>query len=58
MSMRETASEFGTRLLALVVLVVGAWILLKLVIGVVAGIAYTVAIVLAVVAIIWALRVL
>ena len=40
--------------LAIVVLAIAAWILLKIVIGVVTAIAFTVAIVLAVVAIIWA----
>jgi uncharacterized membrane protein YccC len=46
------------RLLALVVLAIAAWILLKLVIGIVAGLATFIVVVLAIVAVVWALRVL
>jgi uncharacterized membrane protein YccC len=46
------------RLLALVVLAVAAWILLKFVIGLLAGLATIIVIVLAVVAVIWALNTL
>ncbi|MDX6701973.1 MAG: hypothetical protein QOF26_2199 [Baekduia sp.] len=46
------------RLLALVVLAVAAWILLKFVIGLIAGVATVVVIALCVVAVVWALRVL
>jgi hypothetical protein len=46
------------RLLALVVLAVAAWILLKFVIGLIAGLATIIVIVLCVVAVVWALRVL
>jgi hypothetical protein len=46
------------RLLALVVLAIAAWILLKMVIGIVAGLATVIVIVLAIVAVIWALTVL
>jgi hypothetical protein len=46
------------RLLALVVLAVAAWILLKFVIGLIAGLATIVVIVLCIVAVVWALRVL
>jgi uncharacterized membrane protein YccC len=46
------------RLLALVVLVVAAWILLKFVIGLIAGLATVIVIVLAIVAVIWALNTL
>jgi Flp pilus assembly protein TadB len=45
-----------TRLIALVVLVVAAWVLLKIVIGIVAGVATVVAVVLALVGIVWALN--
>lgn len=45
-------------MLAILVLVIAAWILLKVVIGVVSAIATTVVLVLAVVAIIWAIRIL
>jgi hypothetical protein len=43
-----------TRLVAIVVLGVAAWILLKIVIGIVAGLATIVVAVLAVIAVIWA----
>lgn len=44
-----------TRFAAIVILVVAAWILLKIVIGIVAGLATAVVAVLAVIAVIWAL---
>jgi len=56
--MREAAGDLGRRMLAILVLVVAAWILLKLVIGIVAGLATIIVAVLAVVAIVWAIRVL
>ncbi|WP_027007239.1 hypothetical protein [Conexibacter woesei] len=59
--MDETASKKPSllrRLLALVVLAVAAWILLRFVIGIVAGLATVIVIVLAIVAVIWALSVL
>ena len=46
------------RLLALVVLVIAAWILLKFVIGLLAGLATIIVIVLCLFAVVWALRVL
>jgi len=55
---KPSGSSLGKRALAIVVLALAAWILLKLVIGVVTAIAWTVAVVLALVAIIWAIRVL
>ena len=45
-----------TRLLALVVLVVAAWILLKVVIGIVAGLSTLIVVVVALVGIVWALN--
>lgn len=45
-------------MLAILVLLVAAWILLKIVIGAVTAVAGMVVVVLAVVAIIWAIRVL
>jgi hypothetical protein len=56
--MREAAGDLGRRMLAILVLVIAAWILLKIVIGIVAGLATIIVAVLAVVAIVWALRVL
>ena len=44
--------------LALVVLLLAAWILFKVVIGVVAAVAWFVVAVIAVIAVVWALRVL
>ncbi len=46
------------RLLALVVLVIAAWILLKFVIGLIAGLATVIVIVLAIIAVIWAINTL
>jgi uncharacterized membrane protein YccC len=46
------------RFLALVVLAIAAWVLLKFVIGLLAGLATIIVIVLCVVAIVWALRIL
>jgi uncharacterized membrane protein YccC len=46
------------RLLALVVLVIAAWILLKFVIGLIAGLATVIVIVLAIVAVFWAINTL
>lgn len=56
--MTETASAFGKKLLAIAVLLVAAWVLFKLVLGFVTAIAWVVVAVLAVVAVVWALRVL
>jgi len=54
--MSETLSNIGGKVLALVILLVAGWILLKLVIGVVTFVAWTVVAVLAVIAVIWALN--
>ena len=54
--MSETLSNIGGKLLALVILLVAGWILLKIVIGVVTAIAWIVVAVLAVIAVIWALN--
>jgi hypothetical protein len=51
-------SSLLTRFLAIIVLAVAAWVLLKIVLGVLAGIATLVAVVLAIAAIVWAIRVL
>jgi hypothetical protein len=56
--MRATAGDLGRRMLAILVLIVAAWILLKIVIGIVAGVATVIVAVLAVFAVIWAIRVL
>jgi len=55
---QESKTSWGARLLAVLILAVGAWILLKVVIGVVVAVAWTVAAIVAVIAVIWAVRVL
>ena len=52
---QEARPSLAIRLAALVVLVVCAWILLKLVIGVLAGLSTLIVVVLAIVGIVWAL---
>jgi len=54
----ESKPSIVSRLLAVVVLAIGAWILFKLVIGTVVAIAWTVAAIVAVIAVIWAIRTL
>ena len=56
--MGQAVADLGKKALALAVLLVAAWILFKLVIGVVAAVAWVVVAVLALVAIVWAIRVL
>jgi hypothetical protein len=54
--MSESLSNIGGKVLAVAVLLVAGWILLKVVLGVVAFVAWTVIAVLAVIAVIWALN--
>jgi hypothetical protein len=56
--MAQVVSDLGKKLLALAILLVAAWVLLKMVIGLVMGLVWVIVAVLAVVAIVWALRVL
>jgi hypothetical protein len=56
--MRERLSGAATKVLAVLVLIVAAWILFKIVLGFVAAVAWIVVAILAVLAVIWALRVL
>jgi hypothetical protein len=56
--MEKTGPTFGARVLAALVLAVAAWFLLKVLIGIVAGIAWLVAALVAVVAVVWAARTL
>jgi hypothetical protein len=51
-------ASLGKRALALVILLIAAWILFKVVIGIVAFAATAIVVVLAIVAVIWAIRVL
>ena len=55
---REARPSLGRRAVALVVLLIAGWILLKVVIGMIAGLATVIVIVAALVAIIWAWRIL
>jgi len=54
--MSRTVSDIGGKLVALVILLVAGWILLKIVIGVVTFVAWVVIGVLAVVAVLWAIN--
>ena len=56
--MGELVRDTGRKALALGVLLLAAWVLFKVVLGVVATVAWIVVVVLAVLAIVWALRVL
>jgi hypothetical protein len=56
--MRERARDTGRKGLALVVLLLAAWVLFKVVLGVVTTIAWIAVVVIAIFAVIWALRVL
>lgn len=58
MGVEKTGPSLVSRALAAVVLLIAAWVLLKIVIGIVAAVAWTVVTILAIVAVIWALRVL
>jgi hypothetical protein len=55
---QEARPSLARRALALAVLLIAGWILLKFVIGLITGIATIVIIVLAIVAVIWALNTL
>jgi hypothetical protein len=57
-AMGQAVSDAARKLLAVAVLVVAAYVLFKLVLGFVAAIAWIVVAVIAVFAVIWALRVL
>ena len=54
----KSGSSLAMKALAVIVLLIAAWILLRVVIGLIAGIAWFVVIVLAIVAIFWAWRTL
>lgn len=56
--MGEMASQAGRKVLAVGVLALAAYVLFKLVLGFVAGVAWIAVVVLAVIGIVWALRVL
>ena len=52
---QEAGPSLLTRFIALVVLVVAAWVLLKIVLGLLAGLATIIVVVLAIFGIVWAL---
>jgi hypothetical protein len=54
----KSGSSFVTRIVAALVLALAAWFLLKVVIGIIAGVAWFVAVVVALVAVVWAARTL
>lgn len=56
--MGQLASDAARKLLAVAILVVAAYVLFKLVLGFVAAIAWIVVAIVAVLAVVWALRVL
>jgi hypothetical protein len=56
--MSEALSQAGRKVLAVGILLVAAWVLFKVVLGFIATVAWIVVVVLALVAIAWAVRVL
>lgn len=56
--MRQHASDAGRKVVGLLILLAAAWVLFKVVLGVVTAIAWIVVAVLAVGAIVWAIRLL
>ena len=54
----KTGPYFGMRVVAALVLALAAWFLLKVVIGLIAGVAWFVAVIVAIVAVVWATRTL
>jgi hypothetical protein len=54
----EAGPSFLSRVLAVLVLAVAAWFLLKVVINIVVGVAWIVAVVIAIVGVVWAIRTL
>lgn len=54
----KTGPSLAARALAVIVLLIAAWILLRVIIGLVAGIAWIAMVVLAIVALVWAWRTL
>jgi hypothetical protein len=58
MEEEKTGPSFGARVLAAIVLAIAAWFLFKVVIGIVAGVAWFLAVIVAIVAVVWAVRTL
>jgi hypothetical protein len=58
MEQEKTGPSFGARIIAAIVLVIAAWFLFKVIIGIVAGVAFFLVVVVAVIAVVWAVRTL
>jgi hypothetical protein len=58
MENEKTGPSFGARIIAAIVLAFAAWILFKVIIGIVAGVAYFLVVVVAIIAVVWAVRTL
>jgi hypothetical protein len=58
MEEKSAGPSFTMRVVAALILALAAWFLLKVVIGIIAGIAWFVAVVVALVAVVWAARTL
>jgi len=56
--MKESLSGLAMKAVAVVVLLIAAWVLFKVVLGVVTAVAWVAVIILAVVAVLWAMSVL
>jgi hypothetical protein len=56
--MREAAGDLGRKAIALLVLLIAAWVLFKVILGVISVVAWIVVVVVAIAAIVWAIRVL
>ena len=58
MEEKSAGPSFTMRVVAALILALAAWFLLKVVIGIIAGVAWFVAVVVALVAVVWAVRTL
>ncbi|HEY1274330.1 MAG TPA: hypothetical protein VGF25_05450 [Thermoleophilaceae bacterium] len=56
--MGQAVSDFAKKILAVGILIVAAYVLFKVVIGVVAAIAWIAVVILAIIGVVWAIRVL
>jgi hypothetical protein len=54
----KTGPSFAMRVVAALVMAMAAWFVLKVVIGIIAGVAWFVAVVVALIAVVWAARTL
>ncbi|MBA3747307.1 MAG: hypothetical protein H0W96_07395 [Solirubrobacterales bacterium] len=54
----STSTSFGKRAIAALILLLAAWILVKVLVGIVTAVFWTVAAIVAVIAVIWAVKVI